>query len=76
MLFDVLGEFQRAIRLTNYRQSATLRSPVFLGGTLLGRLVLHVSSSWDDLQQRIPFLESILAYGVSTSPKLYPEAGT
>jgi len=58
------GEFQRACRFTRYRQPATLRAQVFLCGALLGRaghrLVLHLSTSWGGLQQRIPLLENIL----------------
>lgn len=80
LLFNLLGEFQRACRFTSYRQPATLRAQVFLCGALLGRagrrLVLHLSASWGGLQQRIPLLENILAYGVSTSPKLSPEPTT
>ena len=74
LLLDLLGEFQRACGFTNYRQPATLRTLVFLGGALLGRaahhLVLHQSASWGGLKQRIPLLESVLAYRTSTSPKL------
>jgi len=33
-------------------------------------LVLHLSASWGGLQQRIPLLENVLAYGTATSPKL------
>ena len=48
LLFNLLGEFQRACRLTTYRQPATLRSQVFLCGAMLGRaghrLVLHLSA--------------------------------
>lgn len=77
LLFNLLGEFQRACRFTSYRQPATLRAQVFLCGALLGRaghrLVLHLSTSWGGLQQRIPLLENVLAYGLSTSPKLNPE---
>src|SRR5207253_4064749 len=53
LLFNLLGEFQRACRLTTYRQPATLRTQVFLCGALLGRaghrLVLHLSASWGGL---------------------------
>src|SRR3984893_11516601 len=80
LLFNLLAEFQRACRLTRYRQPATLRSQVFLCGALLGRAghrwVLHLSASWGGLQQRIPLLENVLAYGVPTSPKLPPEPAT
>lgn len=80
LLFNLLGEFQRASHFITYRQPATLRAQVFLCGALLGRaghrLVLHLSASWGGLQQRIPLLENILAYGASTSPKLHPEPAT
>jgi hypothetical protein len=78
LLFNLLGEFQRACGFTSYRQPATLRTLVFLCGALLGRaghhLVLHLSASWGGLKQRIPLLENVLAYGTSTSPKLPPIA--
>jgi Transposase DDE domain group 1 len=80
MLFNLLGEFQRATGLTPYRRPATLRAQVFLCGALLGRagrrLVLHLSTAWGGLRQRIPLLESALAYDPSTSPKLHPERAT
>jgi hypothetical protein len=80
LLFNLLGEFQRACRLTSYRQPATLRAQVFLCGALLGRaghrLVLHLSASWGGLQQRILLLENVLTYGVPTSPKLHPKPAT
>jgi len=40
LLFNLLGEFQRACRFTSYRQPATLRAQVFLCGALLGRAVI------------------------------------
>jgi hypothetical protein len=80
LLFNLLGEFQRACRLPSYRQPATLRAQVFLCGALLGRaghrLVLHLSSSWGGLRQRISLLENVLAFGLPTSPKLQSEAAT
>jgi DNA-directed RNA polymerase subunit N (RpoN/RPB10) len=80
LLFNLLGEFQRACRFTSYRQPATLRAQVFLCGALLGRagrrLVLHMSTSWGGLHRRIPLLENILTYGAPTSPKFNPQAQT
>ena len=80
LLFNLLGEFQRAAGLATYRQPATLRAQVFLCGALLGRAghrsVLHLSSSWGGLQRRIPLLEHLLTYGTSTSPKLHPQPAT
>jgi len=80
LLFNLLGEFQRAAGLLTYRQPATLRAQVFLCGALLGRAghrwVLHLSSSWGGLQQRIALLDNLLAYRTSTSPKLHPRPAT
>jgi hypothetical protein len=80
LLFNLLGEFQRACRFTSYRQPATLRTQVFLCGALLGRagrrLVLHLSACWGGLQRRIPLLENLLTYGLSTSPKFNPHTAT
>ena len=80
LLFNLLGEFQRASGCKTYRQPATLRAQVFLCGALLGRaghrLVLHLSASWGGLQPRIPLLENILSYGVPTSPKLHSGLAT
>lgn len=80
LLFNLLGEFQRACRFTSYRRPATLRTQIFLCGALLGRagrhLVLHLAASWGGLHQRIPLLENVLAYTMPTSPKLNREAAT
>jgi hypothetical protein len=80
LLFNLLGEFQRACQFLTYRQPATLRAQVFLCGALLGRaghrLVLHLSASWGGLQQRIPLMESLLAFPVPTSPKLHRQPAT
>jgi hypothetical protein len=80
LLFNLLGEFQRASCLTPYRRPATLRAQVFLCGALLGRaghrLVLHLSSAWGGLHMRNPLLENILGYLNLTSPKLHPKPAT
>jgi hypothetical protein len=80
LLFNLLGEFQRAAGLVSYRRPATLRAQVFLCRALLGRaghrLVLHLSSSWDGLEQRISLLENLLAYGIPTSPNLHSQPAT
>jgi hypothetical protein len=80
LLFNLLGEFQRASRLTPYRRPATLRAQVFLCGALLGRagrrLVLHLSVAWGGLHKRKPLLENVLRYINPTSPKLHPEPAT
>ena len=80
LLFNLLGEFQRASGFSTYRQPTTLRAQVFLCRALLGRsghrLVLHLSASWGGLQPRIPLLENVLAYGARTSPILNPAPAT
>ncbi|HEX2522824.1 MAG TPA: IS1380 family transposase [Terriglobia bacterium] len=74
MLFNLLGEFQRASGMKSYRQPATLRTQVFLCGAVLGRAgrraVLHLSESWGGLSQRKSLLDNLLSYPFSTSPKL------
>lgn len=74
MLFNLLGEFQRASGMKSYRQPGTLRTQVFLCGVVLGRAgrraVLHLSESWGGLSRRKPLLDHLLAYPFATSPKL------
>ncbi len=74
MLFNLLGEFQRASGMTGYRQPATLRVQVFLCGAILGRTghhtVLHLSAAWGGLEQRNPLFDKVLRYEIPTSPKL------
>ena len=74
MLFNLLGEFQRASGLSGYRQPATLRVQVFLCGAILGRAghrkVLHLSQAWGGLETRNSLLDSLLKYQNPTSPKL------
>ncbi|MGH9353090.1 MAG: transposase, partial [Terriglobia bacterium] len=74
MLFNLLGEFQRASGMTGYRQPATLRAQVFLCGAILGRAghrtVLHLSAAWGGLEKRKPWLDNLLAYEIPTSRKL------
>ena len=74
MLFNLLGEFQRAGGMTGYRQPATLRVQVFLCGAILGRTghhtVLHLSAAWGGLEQRNPLFDKLLRYQIPTSPKL------
>jgi hypothetical protein len=80
MLFNLLGEFQRASGMKSYRQPATLRTQVFLCGAVLGRAgrraVLHLSETWGGLSQRKPLLDSLLSYPFSTSPKLQSQPAT
>src|SRR5438309_6932857 len=80
LLFNLLSEFQRALGSEVYRQPATLRVQVFLCGAVLGRagrrVVLHLSSAWGGLAQRIPLLDKIIEYDFSTSPKLAWELPT
>lgn len=74
MLFNLLGEFQRASGLSGYRQPATLRVQVFLCGAILGRAghrqVLHLSSVWGGLTQRNALFDKLLLYEIPTSRKL------
>ena len=81
MLFNLLGEFQRASGMSGYRQPASLRVQVFLCGAILGRaghqVVLHLSAAWGGLEKRNPLLDRLLQYEIPTSPKLdfQPQAG-
>ena len=74
MLFNLLGEFQRASGMTGYRQPASLRVQVFLCGAILGRAghrpVLHLSAAWGGLAQRNPLFDKLLIYEIPTSRKL------
>ena len=74
MLFNLLGEFQRAVGMTGYRQPASLRVQVFLCGAILGRAghrtVLHLSAAWGGLERRNPSFDKLLLYEISTSRKL------
>lgn len=74
LLFNLLSEFQRAVGLPGYREPATLRTQILTCGAILGRsgrrLVVHLSQSWGGLKARIPLLDSILDWQISTSPKL------
>jgi len=73
--FNLLSLDQKALRPeAPYRQPATLRAAVFLGGAILGRAgrkpVLHISSAWGGLDKHHPFVEAILQWVRPTSPKL------
>jgi hypothetical protein len=74
LLFNLLSEFQRVSGMQGYRQPATLRTQVLLCGTILGRAgrkqVLHMSSAWGGLENRIPLFDRILSYVFPTSAKL------
>jgi hypothetical protein len=74
MLFNLLGEFQRASGMTGYRQPASLRVQVFLCGAILGRAghrtVLHLSAAWGGLAQRNALFNKLLLYEIPTSRKL------
>jgi hypothetical protein len=76
LLFNLLGEFQRAAGLPRYREPATVRTQVLTCGAILGRagrrVVVHLSASWGGLKTRIPLLDSILKWEIPTSPKLDP----
>jgi hypothetical protein len=74
MLFNLLGEFQRATGMTGYRQPASLRVQVFLCGAILGRAghrtVLHLSAAWGGLARRNSLFDKLLVYEIPTSRKL------
>jgi hypothetical protein len=74
MLFNLLGEFQRASGMTGYRQPASLRVQVFLCGAILGRAghrpVLHLSAAWGGLARRNALFDKLLLYEIPTSRKL------
>jgi hypothetical protein len=74
MLFNLLGEFQRATGMTGYRQPASLRVQVFLCGAILGRAghrtVLHLSATWGGLEKRNGLFDNLLLHEVPTSRKL------
>jgi Transposase DDE domain group 1 len=74
MLFNLLGEFQRATGLTGYRQPASLRMQVFLCAAILGRAghgtVLHLSAAWGGLEKRNSLFDQLLLYEIPTSRKL------
>ena len=74
ILFNLLGEFQRASGMTGYRQPASLRVQVFLCGAILGRAghraVVHLSAAWGGLERRNSLFDSLLRYEIPTSRKL------
>ncbi len=80
MLFNLLGEFQRATAMPGYRQPATLRLQVFLSVTILGRAghhqVLHLSVAWGGFDHRNALFDRLLTYLLPTSPNLNLEPRT
>jgi hypothetical protein len=74
MLFNLLGEFQRASGMAGYRQPASLRAQVFLCGAILGRAghrtVLHLSAAWGGLEKRNSLFDKLLDYEIPISRKL------
>jgi len=73
--FNLLSLYQKAIDpAAHYRQPATLRTTVFLGGAILGKAarkaVLYLSSAWGGYDKHKPLLEAILQWSPPTSPKL------
>jgi hypothetical protein len=72
--FNLLSLYQSALQpQAPYRQPATLRQAVFLGGAILGRAghkaVLHISSAWGGMAKHKPLLNAILHWQIPTSPK-------
>jgi len=75
--FNLLSLYQKALQPdAPYRQPATLRMTVFLGGAILGRAarkpVLHLSDAWGGFEKHNPLIEAILRWVIPTSPKLDP----
>lgn len=73
--FNLLSLYQKVAQpKAGYRQPATLRAAVFLGGAVLGRAarkpVLLISQAWGGLQKHIALIESVLEWKIPTSPKL------
>jgi hypothetical protein len=76
--FNLLSLYQKVAQPeATYRQPATLRAGVFLGGAVLGRVarapVLLISQAWGGLQKHIPLIERILKWEIPASPKLDPD---
>ena len=77
--FNLLSLYQKALQPSApYRQPATLRMAVFLGGAILGRAarkpVLHLSDAWGGFEKHNPLIEAILRWVIPTSPKLDPSS--
>jgi len=77
LTFNLLSLYQQQIPPTSpYRQPATLRTAVFLGGAILGRsgrqTVWHLSMAWGGLDKHNPLIEAILQWQKPTPPKLNP----
>jgi hypothetical protein len=75
--FNLLSLYQKAIQpAAPYRQPATLRAAVFLGGAILGsagrKAILHLSTAWGGCDKHKPLLDAILQWPPPTSPKLSP----
>jgi hypothetical protein len=75
--FNLLSLYQHMISPeAKYRQPATLRTAVFIGGAILGKagrqIVLHLSTAWGGLDKHKPLLEQILSWKKTPSPKLIP----
>jgi hypothetical protein len=73
--FNLLSLYQKALQpAAHYRQPATLRNTVFLGGAVLGRAgrkaVLYLSNAWGGIEKHKPLIEAILQWPPPTSPKL------
>jgi hypothetical protein len=75
--FNLLSLYQKAVTpKAHYRQPATLRAAVFLGGAILGhagrKAVLRISCAWGGFDKHKPLLDAILQWSPPTSPKLNP----
>ena len=76
--FNLLSLYQKVVQPeAGYRQPATLRTAVFLGGAVLGNAarkpVLLISQAWGGIQKHISLIDRILEWKIPTSPKLDQE---
>lgn len=76
--FNLLSLYQKVAQPeAKYRQPATLRAAVFLGGAVLGRAarapMLLISQAWGGIQKHISLIDKILEWKIPTSPKLEPD---
>jgi hypothetical protein len=77
--FNLLATFQAQVMSEQgYRQPATLRSAVFIGGAILGRSgqqpVLRVSASWGGAEKHKPMIDKALGSQSTITARLpYPD---
>ena len=78
-LYNLLVEFQQAIKKAKLVTPATLRNTVFLCGAAIGRvgsrIVIRLSKAYGGLATRMSYFDNLSTTGVSMSPKLAIESG-